>query len=461
MTTSDLYARLTAEHFALGQVPSFAVVARRIRGRGLQREPLLVDFIVELCAPANELKTIRRTVNRLLEGAAPGRGTPVPIPAATADNGLPAEMEALRVELRQAMDELRQMKEQLRTEPAGNTRTDAADAQQRLLVQWLLATARPAPAGGPEPREDRVQTEQTERPDARPDSDVEALMSALRVQDPSGARFGAVLRRSLDLLYDGARTGRFRWAQLSRHEKTFLGVLVRQETAREFGLSDGDSLEFRLGDVEFNLAFSTTIGQWTVPQDGRDAVYLLIAGNEDSATVSASVVRATPDFLSRPNGDQKSAFNSAGRAAMRWLCRQAPLPVNLLAGLSEEDADAIFSPRTGHHRIVELFRRVREQPIDRTTVETVAMERDATKRVRDARGALRRRGILVLGGIHSQTYAKDLGLVLNPDEWMSVQVTPFAGHDPEAPGFSLDGTRWVIARPGDAVVDAPILPVRR
>ncbi len=461
ITTKDLYARLAAEHFELGRVPSFAVVARRLRGRGLQREPFLVDFVVELCAPAEALDRTRRTVNRLLEDAAPGRGTPVR--AAVGQAGLFAEVEGLRLELHRTMDELRQLTERLIAAPTASSHGRAADARPRHR-----ASARDRPPVEPDPVavpairwkppavDAAAESAATALPDV--DVDVDTLASALRELDPSGSRFAEVLRRCLDMLYDGARTGRYRWEQLTKHEKTFLGSLVRQETAREFGLVEGEKLEFRLRDVEFNIGFSTTVGRWLVPKHAVGAVYLLLAGNEDGGAVSASVVRASRDRLGMPSQDLKRVFAPAGRAAMRWLYRQTPLPVNLLATLPAEDLEAIFSPRSGAQRVSELFRRVLQQPIDSTAVRTVAMQVDATKRARDAQYILRSEGILVLSGQgeSSRIVLERLGLARQPGAWwMSVPVTPFADHDTEERRIFADGVQWVVARPGDPVVEAP------
>ena len=68
-----------------------------------------------------------------------------------------------------------------------------------------------------------------------PDSDLTAVAAALRSKDCDGSRTARVLRETLDQLYDGARTGRYRWDQLYKTEKTHCGTLVEINMQREFG----------------------------------------------------------------------------------------------------------------------------------------------------------------------------------------------------------------------------------
>src|SRR5205814_9949758 len=80
-----------------------------------------------------------------------------------------------------------------------------------------------------------------------------------------------------------------------------------------------------------------------------------------------------------------------------WLQQEAALPENLLRHLSFDVREAIFSHRSGQSRVVELFRLVQQRIVSRTAVLTVAQQKDAPKRVRDARKRLRAEGIVILG----------------------------------------------------------------
>src|SRR5690242_7437847 len=62
--------------------------------------------------------------------------------------------------------------------------------------------------------------------DTPPDPQLEAVRASILTADPQGQKFGAALRRTFDMLLDGQHTGRFRWEQLHKTEKTHAGTLV-------------------------------------------------------------------------------------------------------------------------------------------------------------------------------------------------------------------------------------------
>jgi hypothetical protein len=76
---------------------------------------------------------------------------------------------------------------------------------------------------------------------AEPTSDPEltAVADELMSRDPDGTRIAAVLRRTYDMLLDGQHTGRYRWGQLYKTEKTHFGTLVEINLQREFGFATG------------------------------------------------------------------------------------------------------------------------------------------------------------------------------------------------------------------------------
>ena len=55
-------------------------------------------------------------------------------------------------------------------------------------------------------------------------------------RDPDDARFARVLRESLDQVLDGPRSGRFRYADLGKTEKTHVGTVVEISVVKEFNL---------------------------------------------------------------------------------------------------------------------------------------------------------------------------------------------------------------------------------
>jgi hypothetical protein len=74
---------------------------------------------------------------------------------------------------------------------------------------------------------------------ATADAELRAVAEELAESDPSGVKIAKVLRRTYDMLLDGQHTGRYRWDQLFKTEKTHFGTLVEINLQRAFGFADG------------------------------------------------------------------------------------------------------------------------------------------------------------------------------------------------------------------------------
>ena len=82
------------------------------------------------------------------------------------------------------------------------------------------------------------------------DPELDRVINELLRLDPDGSRIARVLRETLDQLYDGQRTGRYRLDQLHKTEKTHCGTLVEINLHREFDFGDGTVLDYRIADGE-------------------------------------------------------------------------------------------------------------------------------------------------------------------------------------------------------------------
>ena len=65
------------------------------------------------------------------------------------------------------------------------------------------------------------------------DPELRVVADELMSHDPDGSRIARVLRRTYDMLLDGQHTGRYRWDQLYKTEKTHFGTLVEINLQRE------------------------------------------------------------------------------------------------------------------------------------------------------------------------------------------------------------------------------------
>lgn len=296
------------------------------------------------------------------------------------------------------------------------------------------------------------------------DADITLVFRTLKDQDYEGARWGRVFRRTYDMIYNGQETGRYRWDQLMKTEKTHFGTLFEINAQREFDFdaNDADPTDYRIADVLVDAKWSQKNGGWMLPPEITDHIALVATADDASSTWSLGLVRILPEFRTEgANRDKKSTLNVKGKLAVEWLWKDAPMPPNVLLQLPSDVVKDIFDHRAGTERTNRLFRAAEGMIVHRNSVATVSRQLDAQKRVRyngGARSALAPEGYIILSGKYYPGLASALQVpVPGPLEYVSVRVVPT--HSDE--GVLIDGRRWRRAREGDAVTTgAPLLPER-
>lgn len=287
------------------------------------------------------------------------------------------------------------------------------------------------------------------------------VVGRLNRLDPDGARFAEVLRDTLDQLLDGQRTGRYAETELRKTEKTHMGTLVEINLHRAFDFEDGTVTDYRIDGIEVDCKFSRRFGGWEIPLEAYGHLCLLLWADDQRSQWSAGVVRITDEILLiSQNRDRKRRLNPAGLQQIVWLHHEAELPENLLLHLPAREREAIFSHHTGQGRVNELFRLVRHRVVSRTAVLTVAQQKDAPKRVRDARKHLRAEGIVILGhqGDHRRI-ARTLQLpVPKKGEWVSARIAETARDTPG--GVNIAARAYRLAGPDESSEAAPLLDSR-
>jgi hypothetical protein len=305
---------------------------------------------------------------------------------------------------------------------------------------------------------------------------MESVRMELLRLDPRGERVGRVLRRTIDQLLDGQRTGRYRWQELRKTEKTHAGTLVEINLQREFAFADGSAMDYHIADRDVDCKFSQSEGGWEIPPEAwvGEHICLLVYAVDAETRYGAGLIRATSSNLrERVNRDMKRQLSASGRAQINWLWgRSLPLPENVLLHLSPSVVHQVMDPKvSGQERVNRLFRLVQGRIISDSVVATVAQQKDYMKRIRGNGGArtiLRREGIVILGGYKAhQKLCMELGLPV-PDSGESVSVrlaladegNDLATHEGparERPVVRLAGRYWAIAKPSDAVCTAPFV----
>ncbi len=294
------------------------------------------------------------------------------------------------------------------------------------------------------------------------DEELQAVTAEILKLDPDGAGTAQVIRETLDQLYDGQRTGRYRWDQLHKTEKTHCGTLVEINLHRKFKFQDGETLDYRIAGTDVDCKYSQTFGGWMIPPEAEGHLCLLIWAEDARFQWSMGLVRIMVERLNTGgNRDRKATLNPNGRSAINWLFKQAPLPPNVLLQLDNETVQKIMSLSSGQKRVNELFRAALGRVVGRGVVATVAQQDDYMKRVRangGARTALKPEGIAILGQYSSHVaIARSLGVPV-PSHGDSVSVRLVPAKAPGIGSILISGRFWRLAKPGEPPHTAPDLP---
>jgi hypothetical protein len=295
------------------------------------------------------------------------------------------------------------------------------------------------------------------------DPELEKVKADLLSTPDLERRAALAIRRTLDMLLDGSNTGRYRWDQLHKTEKTHCGTLIEINMQREFNFTDGVKLDYSIAGVDVDCKYSHG-KSWMIPPEAFGKLCMVVAASDQDGVWSLGIVRVREEYLNKGrNRDVKATLNQLGKSNIHWLFYEALLPENVLLRLSPVDIEAIFRQPSGQKRLKELFLRAQGKIIRRAVVGTVAQQLDFMRRARSGGGArdLADKGIVVLGqyALH-QKAAADLGLPVPGDgEFVSARLVPKKPHHGHRDTFTdVNGTAWVVALPDDPVVCAPQIP---
>lgn len=299
--------------------------------------------------------------------------------------------------------------------------------------------------------------------DADDDRALFEVAEKLYALDPDGSRWARVVRRTYDMIYNGQETGRYRWDQLMKTEKTHFGTLFEINAQREFGFEgrDEDKTDFRIAGHLVDAKWSQRVGEWMLPPEVFGELALVATGDDAGSWWSVGLVRVRDEYRrERGNRDSKTQLNPAGRRAVKWLWPEHPLRPNVLLQLPRPTVDNIFDHWAGTQRTHRLFRAAEGLVVHRNAVATVSRQLDHQKRVRyngGSRSALRPEGYIILSGSwrRHREIAADLGVPIPlSDEYISVRVVPSRG-----PGAVLERTFWRRAHRDEvSLAPAPLVP---
>ncbi len=286
------------------------------------------------------------------------------------------------------------------------------------------------------------------------DAELREVAEELKRLDPTGRRWANVIRHTYDVVYNGQETGRYRWDQLMKTEKTHFGTLFEINAQREFQFDDGETTDFRIADHQVDAKWSQKKGAWMLPPEVFGEIALVATASDENSVWSLGLIRVTEENRRNTvNRDQKTTLSRDGKANVLWLWEDEPLPPNVLLQLPSSVVAHIFDHRYGTERVNRLFRAAEGLPVHRNSVATVARQLDAQKRVRSnggARSTLGKEGYLILSGVYHRDLAVEFdGPDLGSDEYLSLRVVP--SNRREDPRIS--GEHWRRAEPDEPAVE--------
>lgn len=211
------------------------------------------------------------------------------------------------------------------------------------------------------------------------------------------AELARILRKALNEVIDGGRTGRWSVDSLEKTEKTYIGTKVEILLKYELGISDGQKLDMLIEGHEVDI--KCTVGSnWMIPREAVGELCLLVRLDDARSTFQVGLMRTSENILNPgANRDGKRTIRALDKAQASWLVEHGRLEPNFLSTISDDVRKEIMSHRSGQARINTLFRLVQRRIISRNALETIARQLDPMKRMRDARATLAQEGILVIG----------------------------------------------------------------
>jgi hypothetical protein len=243
------------------------------------------------------------------------------------------------------------------------------------------------------------------------------------------ATFSRAIRQAIDEVIDGSRTGRYRYEELEKQEKSYIGTRIEIVVRTRFELEREGKLDTVIAGHPVDFKWSAK-GSWMIPREAVGELCLLLAGDESGGTFSVGLVRCDEALLRKgKNQDVKGQLSAAGQKQIRWLVKDGHLPVSFLATLDSETRAAVLAQPVGQARIREFFKRVTRQPVPREVIPTLAVQEDPMRRVRQDKNADGLGGMKILSGHYtaSKEAAELLGYSLTKRDYLSVPLEELRG----------------------------------
>lgn len=243
-----------------------------------------------------------------------------------------------------------------------------------------------------------------------------------------------IIQDAVDFVVDPARTARTRISDLDKVEKTFIGLKIEHYFRDLLDVPAG-LRDLRINDTDVDIK-NTVRATWMIPPEtyrSSDPV-VLIATAEDQARCWLGLMLARPEYLNRPNRDQKRSVSARAFENILWLVDGEPLPESRWHPVDMNVFRELRMMKGGTKRAAAFFRAHPGIPLHRSIVQALLHDqRDYMKRLRGnggARDLLSQEGIALLSGAYDQDVLKQLGHSgVESDEIIAVHPSTKSEHD--------------------------------
>jgi hypothetical protein len=160
-----------------------------------------------------------------------------------------------------------------------------------------------------------------------------------------------------------------------------------------------------------------------IPPEAIGHLCVIVSADDFRSVFNVGLLRASQQWLCKPNRDGKRGLSAAAQKAIYWMGSLQPLPPNFLLNLDPAIRSKILMLKTGQQRVNEVFRLMVGHPISTNAIDTLAVQRDPSKRCRDARKPLKKEGIIVCSAKYDYAKVKKYGYPpLKKNHWISIRV---------------------------------------
>jgi hypothetical protein len=261
-----------------------------------------------------------------------------------------------------------------------------------------------------------------------PDAELDMVLAEIESLPDLPRRATNVIRKAVDNVLQGDRTRRYSISQLTPEEKKHIGTQVEKGLKQEFFQDrTGQVSDTTIAGIEVDI--KNTIGDnWMIPPEAVGRLCILTQIREKSASFSVGLIRAREEQLGKENQDRKKSFSKQARETIRWIVKNAVLPVSAFLISEPSIRDRVFEKGSGQARVTELFRQIQKVPVQRSDIEAVAATEDrqvdVRARVRDAQTKLRQEGLRVLRGWNpaERKEATKRGYVIDGKQCISIPL---------------------------------------